>query len=225
MKSNVLVPIVVFVVGFGLGYGLTWVLVGGEPEAAATAVGVGPQAATPATPAESAPADPRPTVPAPVVAELAAPDSPAEPEAADPAEPEDPTDPAAEGDDEVGEPAPVDSPPEPEVPTQWWEACRGQACVADFGGLSGGLSIRKGSLTQGQTVDWARGFGGKARLDILPTDGPKPVELVLHAVGMGADGAPLAALVSWDKGRSVVKGVIKLRVSDRVISLVPPEPE
>ncbi len=217
MQRRLIIVAIVFVVGFGVGYGATWLLVGApglvRPEAPVAALDApqpSPEAPAPIQPA--VPADAPPEAP-PAVPGAAAPADPAaaapvDPTAADPA-----VEPAAAPD------APAD--PEaaiPEAPATPEAACVGNTCRLDFGDVTGGISVRRGTLTDGQPIDWDRDFGASDKLGLIPA-GPK-VKVEVRAIGY-ADGQPAAAQVVYRHRAVSVRGVISLVIGDKRLRLLP----
>ncbi|MCB9728396.1 MAG: hypothetical protein H6744_04280 [Deltaproteobacteria bacterium] len=228
----------VFAVGFGAGYGLMSLAVGepasAEPQAVdKQAEPAAPAAAVEATAAEPAPAEPEvAAVAEPAVAaavEVPPPvDTPAEPAVAEPAAeaPGAVDAPGAEGEPAVAEPAePGESAEvgtaEPAEPS-WWDACVGKVCAVDFGAITGGLLVRKGTVEHGATIDWGRDFAGKPRIDVLPTEAN--VKVKVRGVALDADGVPAAAEVLWRNGDATVEGVISLNLgeADKRVRFIPP---
>ena len=132
-RQQIITAIGVFVVGFGLGYGATWILVSdGEQEKTTPSASVvaGPDAQKEKDTASDASAlteqSPDTEEKVPVVADTSV---------------------ASAGPDtEVDK----DEPPEKEAP--WWKACLGKNSKVDFGGVRGGLSIRRGSIKHGSVA-------------------------------------------------------------------------
>ena len=211
----------VFVVGFGIGYGLMALMVESPETSESSAMIVS---------TEEAPEDSEASADAPAeaVVEATADDPAAEGEAkpagggapsaeADPAADA----PAGEAPDvpAAAEPSAEPEPtPEPE-PVTWWDRCRGQTCVMDWGGLTGGISVRKGSLTHRATVDWERDFAHTARRGVIPSGDDIRVQVL--AVGLDHEGKPAAANVVWTTGGQRLQGVISLAPGDRRITLKP----
>ncbi|MGM0577541.1 MAG: hypothetical protein ACQEXJ_17585 [Myxococcota bacterium] len=221
-RSGIWVWLAVFVVGFAIGYGLMALFVKEPVPSGPRAVGEAadeprevPSVETPvsderltaeATPTRAGGADAgeaRAETPPPVAAEEAD---------AGPTE-ETPDAEAAEEESEE----------ESEEPAPWWEACRGEVCVVDFGEITGGLLVRRGKVEHGATVDWDEDFGDNPRLDVLPTEGA--VRARLHAVAFDAEGEPIAAELTWRKGDEDVSGVISLDLGSpgKQVSLRPPK--
>ncbi|MEZ4269052.1 MAG: hypothetical protein R3F39_22055 [Myxococcota bacterium] len=177
-----------------------------EPSAPAAA-----EVADPAAPAEGA-------VP-PVV------DAPDEPAAAEPAVAE----PAvAEGAEpaEPAEVAEVDA-PEPAAPAEpaWWDACVGKVCAVDFGAITGGLLVRRGTVEHGATINWDSDYASAPRVDVLPTE--PNIKVKVHGVALDAEGVPAAAEVVWNNGVTRIAGVISLNLGDatkRVRFIAPTAP-
>lgn len=234
-SEKVWVWAVVFAVGFGAGYGLMSLAVGEPASAEPQAVLEAPVAApavdpAPASAAEVAAAEPvapvaEPTLPAagavpPVV------DAPAEPVAAEVASPE-----LAEGDapSAAAEPAEVAAPAEiePAAPAEptWWDACVGKVCAVDFGAITGGLLVRRGTVEHGATINWDTDYAAAPRVDVLPTE--PNIKVKVHGVALDAEGVPAAAEVVWTNGATTIAGVISLNLGDptkRVRFIAPTTP-
>jgi len=231
MNKRLLVILGVFVAGFGVGYALTFFLV--QSPGPAPALGESPVAAVATEPTAPPAGDPAPA-PEPAPTEVGTPSAaPPEP-AADGGAPatdvpaEDPT-PAPVEDVVAAAPVePAAAPPEPpeEAPTPaatgpWWEVCKGRVCKADFGRVSGSVTVRKGKLEHGAEVVWRDTFANADRAGSLPAKTGLDVEV--HAVGMqGA--SPVAAWITWRDGSRTTTGVIALNIGDKVIAFRPPEP-
>ncbi len=195
--------VAVFAAGFVIGYGLMSMAVEVPP----------PQAAEPEQ-AEAAPAPPS-TPSAPEAAPTAA-----APEAA-PA-----PSPAPAPEIATPEPAPTPEPvpeaaPEPPKPTTWWDKCRGKVCRVDFGILTGGLSIRRATITHGTTIDWDRDFGTTERIGLLKVSKNQQVDV--KGVALDAKGQPAAAEISFTEAGARVSGVISLQPGDKTIRFIPSE--
>ena len=209
MNPRIVISLGVFVVGFGLGYGATYMLVGGSSDTEATET-TPPTASISSGVSVAETANGDSAKQAPVPKKLVAPEA----QAAEP--------PKAK---KLAKEPVVKEAPEPlakPVPTEkakpWWEVCLGKKCAVDFGGIKTGLSIRSGSITHKQTIDWNLRFKKAKRLNILPTDRRVKVQLV--AVGFDGKGKPAAAQVKCsDKGTSV-SGVISLQPGDKRVKLL-----
>jgi hypothetical protein len=217
MQRRLLVIVLVFVACFGVGYGITWIFVGSPDRGASRPATAPAPAATPAPVATTAPVDvtnatadvaqaPPDTTPAPAAdaAVAAAPD-------AGPAGDATPTVVA----DTVA-PAPTPAPAE-------WEACLGKVCRLDFGKVSGGISIREGRLEHGKPVAWEKDF---ARSDKVGTiDAGKNVRVEVVALGLSESDPTkvVAAQIIRKLKRTEQKGVISLRIGDKMLRLVPIE--
>jgi len=219
MQRRLLVIALVFVVGFGVGYGITWLLVGSASRTADQ-----PQAAggtTTRLAAGDAGPEPTPVATAPTTspdAAAGAPDvAPTAPEVA-PATPDTVAAAAPEAATEVA--APVPAPDVEPAPKAAWEVCHLHACRLDFGKVSGGISIRKGSLEHGQTVDWDKDFAKADKIGTLDS-GPR-VKVEVLAIGL-ENGEPAAAYIIRKTKRDELKGVIALRIGDKALRLVPLE--
>jgi hypothetical protein len=237
-SEKVWVWAVVFAVGFGAGYGLMSLAVG-EPASAEPQAVLEPPAARPAAEPVNAPAEAvavaepvAPAAEAAVPAEGAVPpvvDAPAEPVAAEVAAPE-----VAEGEEpaeadapaevaEIAEPAEI-VPAEPAGPT-WWDACVGKVCAVDFGAITGGLLVRRGTVEHGARINWDTDYAGAPRVDVLPTE--PNIKVRVHGVALDADGVPAAAEVVWNNGATKIAGVISLNLGDatkRVRFIAPTAP-
>ncbi len=206
MQRRLLIIALVFVVGFGVGYGITWLLVGSSgrdeaPRPVATREADPRPVAEADTVAPSAP-EVAPDAAAPPLEEVAAAEAAVAPEVA-----------AAEV---VPEPAEVQAPVKAA-----WEACHMHACRLDFGKVTGGISIRKGSIEHGQAVDWDKDFAKADKIGTLDA-GPN-VKVEVLAIGLDSSGVPSAAHILRKTKRSEIKGVIALRIGDKSLALVPLE--
>ena len=202
-REQIITAIGVFVVGFGLGYGATWILVsdddqGKDAPSAPVAAGADIQENV---------ASQGDTSPAP--------------------SPEADTHSASSTDTGPGEPAEApdtktveEAPPQEEAP--WWKACLGKPSKVDFGGVRGGLSIRRGSIKHGSIVDWNLRFKNARRLEILPTD--RSATVLLRAVGLSGSGQPVAAEIEWKTARQTIVGVISLQPGDKRVTMQPAQP-
>lgn len=231
MSRRFLVIAIVFVVGFGAGYGATWLFVG-SPDKPAPAVppatGTAPTtkepvamttAPTAPTTATASAADAGPTAVEDAVAgdavaagaETAADDTtttqPSETPGPDAAV-------AAAPDAAPNEPPQPDGPSATGDAAAWWNACHGKVCRVDWGRVSGGISVRKGELEHGQEVDWAKDFAKAEKAGTLEAKKNMRVEVI--AVGM-ADGKPVAALIKHKK----LRGIIALSFGDKSIRFEP----
>ena len=214
MNPRIAISLGVFVVGFGLGYGATYMLVGS-----------GNESATEETPVPTAA----------ISNENSATDGGGEgkkqaEESANSGEPKAEPKPnkgkspssvrPSKGAEPKKEPMKVEVKKASSQPGEkWWEACLGKLCGVDFGGIKTGLSIRKGTLTHKQTVDWNLRFRRAKRINILPTD--RKVKLKLIAVGFDAKGKPAAAHISWKDNGVSISGVISLQPGNRRVQMLP----
>lgn len=250
-----LVPVTVFAVGFGLGYALTWLLVGGNdsdglmvdgavaqhatgpdlppaerpvepPQPGEAIVGVG-EVPVPAAAVREAPVEEAPSV-NPAGEEAGAAEA-EEPAADDPtAEPgEDPTEAPAEpaeadeglaeaaADDAVGE-----AEPEGEPAQQWFEVCKdGRTCVISWGGVKGGLSVRRGNVKHGAIVNWRAKFADARRVAIVSTD--EPLTAKVHSISLDRDGVPSAARVTFTQDGKTHTGIIAMQVGKKRVTMTP----
>ena len=200
--------VAVFAAGFVIGYGLMSMAVEvpapQPPEATDTAAAPAPAVAdaAPAPAPEAAPA----LAPTPEAKEAAPAPAPqaaiAEPTPA-PVAPE---------------PAPE---PEPPKPTTWWDKCRGNTCMVDFGILTGGISIRRATVTHGTTIDWDRDFASTERIGVLKVSKNKQVDV--KGVALGANGQPAAAEISFTEAGARLSGVVSLQPGDKTIRFIPSE--
>lgn len=215
MQRRLLIIALVFIAGFGVGYGITWLLVGSSGREAAPEQAAGSAAERGGERVAERPNRPTP-VTAPVADVQAAADA-VSPSANDAGVPVD-AGPAAEV-------APAAAAPDvgavPEVPSKApWEVCHMHVCRLDFGKVSGGISIRKGSLEHGKDVDWDRDFAKADKVGTLEA-GPN-VKVEVLAIGL-SNGEPSAAYILRKTRREETKGVIALRIGDKQLSLVPLE--
>lgn len=219
MQRRILLIAVVFVAGFGIGYGITWLFVGsperGEvvagadkrPEAVAQATAGGAQGVNAPTPEPDVVVAPDvqvaadvPVAAAPDTVAAAAPDTAVAEVAAAPD--------AVAATPEVAQAAEV-------TPL---DRCLNKVCRIDFGEVSGGISVRKGKFEHGAQIVWDRDFGRADKVGTLDSDRNVKVEVL--AIGM-TDGEPSAAYISRKLKRSTQTGVIALKIGDRRLSLVP----
>jgi hypothetical protein len=231
-SEKVWVWAVVFAVGFGAGYGLMSLAVGEPASAEPQAVLEPPAAPAPVAAAAEQP----PEAAEPEVAEPAAPaeavppvvDAPDEPVAAEPVAAEAPEPVAAEApegaeSDAPAEPAAVAEVPvaEPAAPP-WWDQCLGKVCAVDFGAITGGLLVRRGTVEHGATIEWATDYAGAPRIDVLPTE--PNIKVKVHGVALDSAGVPAAAEVVWNNGTAKVAGVISLNLgdADKQVRFIPP---
>ena len=251
MNTRIFLPVVVFAVGFGVGYVLTWALVGSDSGAVADTVAVtalddqgvtagddpaelpgnakeSPRAVS--EPSESPTGQVAPEVRSPadvlpatseVVVPPVEPATVGVPAVASPISPV-----AVAGERAVGEvkddgvAAPAGGVAVPTEPASWWDTCKDSTCVVDWGGLDGGLSLRGGSIVHGDTVNWSSDFKRAKRYGVIPTDG-KDTQLLVHAVAMAPDGSPGAADVTWSQAGDAIRGVIKLEVNGKRVTMAP----
>lgn len=203
----------VFVVGFGLGYGTTWLLAGSP----------GVLDAPPPPPAETAAATPPPAAPAPAPA-AAIPVAPAAPVIAvvdaGSAEAPDVVEPAEVTPDPDVVVAAADVGPSPAAPASPPPShpCVGRTCRLDALNVKGGLPVRNGTLTDGSQVEWARDFGAGSIQGHIPLNATIKVEV--RAVGF-KDGMPIAAAIVYRNRGKVLSGVISLAIGSKQLSLVP----
>jgi hypothetical protein len=219
MQRRYLIIGLVFVVGFGVGYGITWLLVGsggreaGDGERAARtgarADDDGEGRTDAARPSRQRGADTQ----AADVAPAGAHDAHATLEG-------DGVGAGVDGGRALGPPPDALDARGEEAPpaTAGWQACHQRVCRVDFGRVSGGISIRKGRLEHRQDVDWDRDFARADKIGTLEAGSDVRVEVL--AVGL-TNGQPTAAYIVRKTRRDEVKGVIALRVGDKVLALVP----
>jgi hypothetical protein len=212
MQRRLLLIALVFVAGFGAGYGLTWLLVGSpergpapgpsgpSPVPTASADVVSGDTAPPSAPPAGDTSNPTPDVAVVPDTVLLAPDT---------AVPTDAASPDTAGPVEVAEPEPKE-----------WERCLNKVCRLDFGGVNGAISLRRGKFDHGATVDWEKDFGRAEKIGSLDSD--KTIRLEVLAIGL-ADGEPAAAYVNRKLKKTTQTGVIALRIGDKRLSLVPIE--
>lgn len=217
MQRRLLVIALVFVAGFGVGYGITWLLVGSSGRDAdrqvarseatrpalagpdASAPEPAPDAAAPDAAASAPDAGPAPAADAGVAADAAAPLDTA----------------VAAAPEVVAEVAAAETEAPPKAA---WEVCHLHACRVDFGKVTGGISIREGSLEHGQTVDWDKDFAKADKIGTLDAGSNVKVEVLAIAL---ESGEPAAAYIVRKTKRGELKGVIALRVGDKALRLVP----
>lgn len=218
MSRRFLVIALVFAVGFGVGYAATWLIVGSPDKAPAPSPATVASKAPTAPAPETTPATTAPSEPDVIVA--AAPDaSPAESDAAvaanDPDTAEAPDAAVLAPDVAAVETAPSAEPDaSPEAPKTWWDACKGKVCLVDWGRVSGGISVREGTLEHGAEVDWAGTYAKAEKVGSL--EAKRNMKVEVYAVGF-AEGKPVAA---WIKYKNL-KGIIALSFGDKAITFKP----
>lgn len=218
MQRRILLIAVVFVAGFGIGYGMTWLFVGspdrgaaGQPE---------PRAALKSEPSPAQPVQPAVAPDASVGggdAVVAADTSQAASDVALAV-----ADAGPRGSDAADAQAVVavaDAVKAPEVAApREIDLCLNKVCKIDFGGVSGGISVRKGKLEHGAEVDWDKDFGRADKVGTL--DSERNVKVEVLGIGL-TGGEPTAAYIARKVKRGTQKGVIALKIGDRRLSLVP----
>lgn len=203
MQRRLLIIALVFVVGFGVGYGITWLLVGSSGrDEAPRPVATRETEPRPIAEADTSPPSAPEVVPDAALIEEVAAEAAAAPDAAVEVVPEATADTAQ-------------APAKAE-----WEACHLHACRLDFGKVTGGISIRKGSIEHGQAVDWDKDFAKADKIGTLDA-GPN-VKVEVLAIGLD-NGTPAAAYILRKTKRDEIKGVIALRIGDKALALVPLE--
>lgn len=212
MQRRLLIIALVFVAGFGVGYGITWLLVGSSGrEVAPEQQAQGTPTRPPERVAERPTAAPPATSPA-ADAQGAAPDDAGVAPAADAV--------AVDAGPTAAPAAPDATATALATAKAAWEVCHLHECRLDFGKVSGGISIREGSLEHGQKVDWDRDFAKADKAGTLEA-GPN-VRVEVLAIGL-TDGEPSAAYILRKTRREQIKGVIALRIGDKQLQLVPIE--
>jgi hypothetical protein len=204
-RKQLITALIVFVVGFTVGYGFTWVLVDDPSEEDAGAGLRSKDAESESNPRADAGTS------RDVVAQedtQASPDT-GTTKAADAG----PASVKADASD------PVPKQDAATAPKKWWNACAGRKCQLDFGGVRGGLSVRRGTIKHGTVIDWNLRFGNARRIDILPTD--TKVVVMVRAVGLDSKGEPIAAEIEWKSGGQVVVGIISLQPGDKRVIMRP----
>lgn len=219
MQRRILLIAVVFVAGFGIGYGITWLFVG-SPERGQSVAERRADRERPDAQAVPAEADVANAQPPDAGSAAQVPDVP--PDAGSPG------DAAAAAQALVPDAAQVAAPdvpaPAAEVVAEVAAApreidrCLNKVCRVDFGGVSGGISVRKGKFEHGAEVVWERDFGRADKVGTLDSDRNVRVEVL--GVGL-TDGVPSAAYISRKLKRGTQTGVIALKIGDRRLSLVP----
>ena len=102
--------------------------------------------------------------------------------------------------------------------TNWWEGLTGKQCVVDLGNARA-LTIRKGKITDGQVADWATDFGRLSRIGLMNALDKNVV--TVHGVAINALGTPIAAEISLDKQGKITRGVIALHTQGLRVTLRP----
>lgn len=111
-------------------------------------------------------------------------------------------------------------PTEPAQDPSWWSGLVGTRCVvllAEVGFTS--LSVRAGSLEDGERIDWGARFGKARKVGSVRANQGALVQL--EALGYGADDTPNAALVTVLGAGKGVRGVMSLQVEGKQVRLEP----
>ena len=240
VKKQLVAGTVVFVIGFGIGLGLTYLLLAKSPKSedtqSPTVVNPSEETATSeeAAPTESEQKSPtiatnvtqRPaeseTKPTPVAAE---PKPTAPPPAAENAEtaeakPEKPleADKPSEKSPKVPAEPPPKAPPEAKTPAQWWTGLKGKTCKLNLGNARA-LVVRQGGLKDGDVVDWISRFGRNPRIGLIAqTDN---LDVLVHGVGVSNSGIPTAAMITFEKQGRKTTGIVALYTQGLKVSLKP----
>jgi hypothetical protein len=213
MNQRIAISLGVFVVGFGLGYGATYMLVGSNTETPNEASG--PETASRGNSSSVGGAETSETEPVTPVSTGKVSGTVSNEDKGTGGEPT-AGGKATDVDNPTSKPVKALGIAEKKMP--WWKACLGKLCTVDFGGIKSGLSIRRGSLVHNKKVDWNIRFKKAERLEILPTD--RRVKVRLLGVGFDGKGNPAVAHVRWsDRGRKV-SGVMSLMPGDKRVSLL-----
>lgn len=216
MQRRLLIIALVFVVGFGVGYGITWLLVGSGGRSQEHDLTDSPLVETDTAVARSdardAPRETDPGVGRDTGGDtLVSADGERDAESADGQRTASDSEAAASAGDASGRAG-------TDAAQADWDRCHERMCRVDFGRVKGGISIRKGSLVHAQPMEWDRDFARADKIGVLEVDDDVRVEVL--AVGL-TDGEPAAAYIVEKVGRNAVRGVIALRIGEKVIRLVP----
>jgi len=240
MKERLIASGVVFAVGFGIGLGLTWALLAKKPNTAedpavAEAQDNADFAAAPLNDPQAPASD---AVPEAGTGEARTADNNAPPAPADkdnldeePDEPEAASPESDEPTDDADKPAATDTPDkpvaqpgvEPEVEiapksNAWWKGLAGKRCRVDLG-RARALTIRKGTIEDGEKLDWSARFGGNARVGVLFAAEENFV--TVKGVATNAAGTPVAAQVTVEKDGNKTTGIIALHTQGLKVTLYP----
>lgn len=227
MKQRLIASGLVFAVGFTIGLGLTWALLGDQPDgdpSDLTAAAEGDQLADDDEPAPIEAAEPANAADAPEPDadqqgedEVAGDDAPAgeepaqnEPAAADPPAQGEPADEAPAADEPTADSPALKS-------NAWWKGLEGKRRKVDMGQTKA-LSIRKGTIKDGEKLDWSKRFGTAGRIGLLYAAEENIV--TVHAVAVNAAGNPVAAQITLEKQGKETTGVIALHTQGLKVSLV-----
>jgi hypothetical protein len=128
--------------------------------------------------------------------------------------------PAQDESDNTARPTPSAEVPAKEAPqiNKWWEGLAGTVCEIDLG-RARALTIRKGKVKDGQVTDWSAAFGSNPRIGLLSAAEKNIV--TVHGVAVDEQGTPIAAEVSLDKKGKITRGVIALHTQGLRVSLKP----
>jgi len=244
MRTRLIASAVVFVLGFGVGLGVTYALLaerpapGREPGAEPVPVEGDPtdmpdeSGAEPAAsvaerevaPKGGEPGDaPGPAKPADEVGRAPEVEAPADSEPGDAAAPAQP--PEGAGVDEAVEPE--GSPGQEPAPgasktheddKKWWVGLAGKKCRVDLG-RARALTIRTGELADGAVISWNEQFGKSPRIGLLYQGEDNVV--TVHAVAVDSAGMPAAARITLDKQGRQTTGIIALHTQGLKVTLYP----
>jgi len=116
-------------------------------------------------------------------------------------------------------PAGVTPPAEPTAKSEinkWWEDLSDTRCLVDLG-RARALTIRKGKLRDGQVTEWASAFGSLPRIGLLSALEKNVV--TVHGVAVNDQGTPIAAEISYDRLGKTTRGIIALHTQGLKVTL------
>jgi type IV secretory pathway VirB10-like protein len=223
MKKQLVAGAIVFCVGFGIGLGLTYLLLSKQPTDADTPDPVHAEAVSQANPVVSSPSTEK--TPAPGTDDSKTPPAtePAKPDgAAQPAAPADPSS-APQSPEPQKKPGAIDAPADESDPSldqpaepKWWEGLKGKVCKVDLGNARA-LIIRQGGVKDGEVINWSDRFGRNPRIGLMAKG--ELTGVLVHGVGISRNGDPTAAMITVEKQGRKTTGIIALHTQGLRVSL------
>jgi hypothetical protein len=113
-------------------------------------------------------------------------------------------------------------PPLTPVTRPWWQGLGNKRCRVNLGDTTS-LRIRKGTLNDGQVINWADQFAQQPQVGLLHREENHVV--LVHGVGVDRNKKPIAAHITLTRGGKEVSGIIALFVNDVRATLYPVDGE